>query len=211
MMTTPGIMLYYAGSVRVESVLATAMQGYALACLITLLWIAVGYSLSFSPVGEDDSCTHNAPFFIGDGNRAWLLGIQYEGGNHQIAAVPETAFCVYQLSFAIITPVLISGAVVDRIKFSSLLISLGLWHLLVYCPIAHVFWHPDGLMYKLGVLDFAGGNVVHTSSGVSALVAALLIGQRVGFGRRSFHPHNILVSISGVIYNLASVVLLLRY
>lgn len=207
-MTMPGIMLYYAGSVRVENVLATAMQGFSLACLVTLLWTSIGYSLAFTPVlssCEEDqaeaSCTQPQPTFIGDASRAWLSGIQHSG-SHQLASIPETAFCVYQLSFAIITPVLISGAVVDRMKFTALLMSLGLWHLLVYCPIAHVFWHPSGFLNQIGVLDFAGGNVVHTSAGFSALVGALMIGKRVGFGKRSFHPHNMLVSITGRIRNV---------
>lgn len=213
MMTMPGIMLYYAGSVRVENVLATAMQGFSLACLVTLLWIALGYSLAFTPVLAPLECATDpaaaaaasgcatdhdqaVTSFIGDASRVWLSGIQYSG-SHQLASIPEAAFCVYQLAFAIITPVLISGAVVDRMKFNALLASLGLWHLLVYCPIAHSFWHPDGFLFRLGVLDFAGGNVVHVSAGFSALVGAFMIGQRVGFGKRSFHPHNMLVSITG--------------
>ena len=204
---------------RVENVLATAMQGFSLACLVTLLWAALGYSLAFAPVlsrdctdldldlameGEDEAACASLQAvpsfaFFGDLSRVWLSGIQLgPSGSHQLApSVPETAFCIYQLAFAIITPVLISGAVVDRMKFAALLVSLGLWHLLVYCPIAHCIWHPDGFLYRLGVLDFAGGNVVHVSAGFSALVGAFMIGKRVGFGKRSFHPHNMLVSITG--------------
>ena len=201
LMTTPGVMLYYAGSVRVENVLATAMQGFSLACLITLLWTAIGYSLAFAPASENEDCTSYFALcsFVGDGSRAWLSHIQHSD-SHQVADIPEYAFCFFQLSFAIITPVLISGAMVDRMKFTSLLTSMGLWHLLVYCPIAHVFWHPHGLMWRLGVLDFAGGNVVHLSAGSSALVGALIIGKREGFGKRSFHPHNMLVSITGACF-----------
>lgn len=197
MMTTPGIMLYYGGSVRVENVLATAMQSFALACLISLLWIFMGYSLAFAPVDDSDSGrTHPGVAFFGDMSRFWLVGVQ----DHQVGSIPEPAFCMFQLTFAIITPALISGAVVDRMKFSSLLVSMGLWHLIVYCPIAHIFWHPKGLMNEMGVLDFAGGNVVHTAAGISALVSAMIIGKRVGFGKRTFHPHNMLVSISGACF-----------
>ncbi len=145
LMSTPGITLYYSGMVRLQNVLSTAMQGYSIACIVTFLWMAFGYSLAFSPANGSD---HDASVF-GNSQRLWLAGIME--GSHQLApTVPETAFCAFQLAFAIITPCLICGAFADRMKFSAVVISLGLWHLLVYCPIAHSQWHPDGFLYKAG-------------------------------------------------------------
>lgn len=196
MMTTPGIMLYYAGLVRVQNVLATAMQGFSVACLITFLWLCFGYSLSFSPVNN----SHESTLIFGNAERFWLLGLK-PSTSHQIALhIPESLFCAYELAFAIITPSLICGAFADRMKFSSMLISLGLWHLIVYCPIAHAHWHPDGFLHKAGVIDYAGGNVVHISAGFSSLLAAIVIGQRTGFRKNTFHPHNLLVSITGLFF-----------
>eukprot|EP00602_Paraphysomonas_sp_CaronLab_P010869 CAMPEP_0185029722 /NCGR_PEP_ID=MMETSP1103-20130426/16197_1 /TAXON_ID=36769 /ORGANISM="Paraphysomonas bandaiensis, Strain Caron Lab Isolate" /LENGTH=486 /DNA_ID=CAMNT_0027564567 /DNA_START=109 /DNA_END=1569 /DNA_ORIENTATION=- len=193
LMTTPGIMLYYAGMVRLQNVLSTAMQGYSIMCVVTFLWMCFGYSLAFAPA---DSENINAVIF-GDSSRFWLNGLKM-GGSHQMApTIPESVFCVFQLSFAVITPSLICGAFADRMKFTAVLVSLGLWHLIVYCPIAHANWHPNGFLYKAGVLDFAGGNVVHISAGMSALVSAIIIGKRTGFGKSTFHPHNMLVSLTG--------------
>lgn len=193
LMTTPGIMLYYAGFVRGGNVLSTAMQGFSLACVITFLWLCFGYSLSFAPADNNHPTTR----VFGNAQRFWLLGM-HPDSIHQLApTIPEPLFCAYQLAFAIITPSLICGAFADRMKFSSMLLSLGLWHLVVYCPIAHSHWHPDGFLHRAGVIDFAGGNVVHVSAGFSSLVSAIIIGQRSGFGKANFHPHNLLVSITG--------------
>jgi Amt family ammonium transporter len=192
-MTLPGIMLYYAGMVRIQNALSTAMQGYAIAAVITSLWLCFGYSLSFAPSRAPDI---NAVIF-GDASRFWLRGI-YENGPHQLApTISETLFCSYQLAFAIITPTLICGAFADRVKFMAVLVTLGLWHLIVYCPVAHSNWHPDGFLHKAGVIDFAGGNVVHISAGTSALVSALIVGNRTGFGKTVFQPHNLLLSLVG--------------
>jgi hypothetical protein len=196
-MTLPGIMLYYAGMVRLQNALSTAMQGYALAALITFLWLCFGYSLTFGPSdGNDDQA-----LIYGDASRFWLHGIYESGSSHILApTIPETIFCCYQLAFAIITPCLICGAFADRMKFNAVLISLGLWHLIVYCPIAHSNWHPNGFLKKAGVLDFAGGNVVHISAGASALVSALIVGKRTGFGKTVFQPHNLLLSLVGMLH-----------
>ena len=194
MMTLPGIMLYYSGLVRLQNVLATAMQGYCMAVVITFLWMCFGYSMTFAPIEKGDG----PPSVVGNAERLWLQGLHVYGSHQLAPTLPESLFCVYQLAFAVITPSLICGAFADRMKFVSMLASLGLWHLLVYCPIAHMTWHPNGLLHTTGVLDFAGGNVVHVSAGFSALVSAIIIGKRAGFTKKSnFHPHNMLVSITG--------------
>jgi ammonium transporter, Amt family len=193
-MTLPGIMLYYAGMVRLGNALSTAMQGFGLTVVITFLWQCFGYSLAFAPANGDDV---NAAIF-GDASRFWLHGVYSSGSAHVLApTIPESVFCSFQLAFAIITPCLICGAFADRMKYNAVLLSLGLWHLVVYCPIAHSNWHPNGFLNKAGVLDFAGGNVVHIAAGVSALVSALIVGNRTGFGKTVFQPHNLLLSLVG--------------
>jgi ammonium transporter, Amt family len=194
-MTLPGIMLYYAGMVRLQNALSTAMQGFGLAALITILWLSFGYSLSFSPANGND----NNAIIFGDDSRFWLHGVYSTGSTHVLApTIPESVFCSFQLAFAIITPCLICGAFADRMKYNAVLLSLGLWHLVVYCPIAHSNWHPNGFLYKAGVLDFAGGNVVHIAAGVSALVSAVIVGNRTGFGKTVFQHHNLLLSLVGM-------------
>jgi hypothetical protein len=195
-MSIPGIMLYYAGMVRLQNALSTAMQGFGVAGFITFLWLCFGYSLSFTPIHHSDQ--NSSPIF-GDSSRLWLANIITSGQAHQLApTIPEVVFCCYQLAFAIITPCLICGAFADRMKYVSVLLSLGLWHLIVYCPMAHSNWHPEGFLFKVGVLDFAGGNVVHISAGISALVAALIIGKRntSSVKSASLH-HNLLLSLVG--------------
>lgn len=195
MMTTPGIMLYYAGLVRLQNALATAMQGYSIACVVSFLWLCFGYSLAFSP--SNASGRSNVLTFIGNVDRFWLEGLKYDNFHDLAPTVPEAIFCTYELMFAIITPAIICGAFADRMKYISMLSSMSLWHILVYCPIAHSMWHPNGFLHRQGVLDFAGGNVVHVSSGFSALVSAIIIGKRTGFRKANFHPHNMLVAITG--------------
>lgn len=196
MMTMPGIMFYYSGLVRVQNVLSTAIQPFSIACLITFLWLCFGYSLAFAPVTGSD---FNGAVF-GNTQRFWLLGMHPESIHQNAPTIAEPVYCAYQLAFAIITPSLIVGAFADRMKMVSTWIFLGLWHLLVYCPTAHSIWHPDGFLYKAGALDYAGGNVVHVSAGFSALISAIVIGQRKGFGKKKFHPHNMLVSIAGACF-----------
>jgi ammonium transporter, Amt family len=194
-MTLPGIMLYYSGMVRLQNALSTAMQGFGLVSLITFLWLCFGYSLSFSP---SNSGVHQHASVVGDASRFWLHGITTSEQSHQMApTIPETIFCCYQLAFAIITPCLICGAFADRMKYLSVLISLGLWHLIVYCPIAHSNWHPNGFLFKAGILDFAGGNVVHVSAGMSALAAALIIGKRKNSGKKLVEQHSLLLTLIG--------------
>ena len=192
-MTLPGLALYYAGMVRVTNVLATVIQVLSIACLICFVWMVLGYSLAFAPANP--GVDGNAVF--GDGSRIWFRGMSRHT-SHQIApTVPEPIFCAYQLTFAIITPALIAGSFADRMKYFPMLLFVLLWHLVVYCPLAHSFWHPDGFLFKAGSLDFAGGNVVHISSGISGLISAFVLGHRKGFGLNVFEPHNIVFSCMG--------------
>jgi Amt family ammonium transporter len=150
-MTIPGLMLYYSGMVRSKNVLATVMQIFSITCLITVLWLAFGYSLSFGPAspGGGDPVWGNA-------SRFWLVGLNIDSFHQLAPTIPETVFCAYELTFAIITPALICGAFADRMRYVPMLIFIAFWHLLVYCPIAHSVWHPSGFLYKAGVLDYAG-------------------------------------------------------
>lgn len=198
-MTLPGLILYYTGMIRKNNVLATAVHIFSIASLITALWFFLGYSLAFAPATAN---SYSSPVY-GDGTRAWLLGMN-EFSFHQLApTIPEPIFCAYQLTFAIITPSLIWGSVADRMKYESLLVFILLWHFLVYCPIAHSSWHPDGFLNRAGLLDFAGGTVVHISSGISGLVATILLGPRIGLGADNnkndpkMAPHSIPLTICG--------------
>jgi ammonium transporter, Amt family len=195
-MTLPGLILYYSGMIRIQNVLATAMQIFSITCLISALWMFFGYSLAFAPAHG-----HSSSFIYGDTSRFWLLGM-HPTSTHQLAPnIPESLFCSFQMTFAIIAPSLIVGSFADRMKFIPMLIFMALWHLLVYCPIAHSIWHPDGFLFKAGALDFAGGTVVHISSGMSGLISTLVIGNRQGFGdeekKHLTAPHNILFTVMG--------------
>eukprot|EP01041_Mallomonas_annulata_P012837 gene12837-27067_t len=191
LMTLPGLSLYYGGMVRAQNVLAVALQAVSIACLITFLWLCVGYSLCFTPVDKSDS--HS---IIGDSSRMWLLGMDLYSYHIMAPTIPESVFCIRQLTFAIITPALISGSFASRIRYSSMLIFIALWHIFVYCPLAHVMWHPSGFLHKLGAVDFAGGNVVHLASGMASLASATVVGNK-GFGTDRFEPHNILLTVMG--------------
>jgi ammonium transporter, Amt family len=184
MMTIPGLALFYGGMVRKMNVLAVVMQSFAITCLITVLWMIVGYSLSFKGDGV----------FIGDLSAFFLAGVSTTSVT---ATIPETVFMTFQMTFAIITPALIAGAFADRMKFSAMLVFMGAWSLLVYAPICHMVWTPTGLMWGWGVLDFAGGTVVHINAGVAGLVAALVLGKRRGYGKVPFPPHNLVLSVIG--------------
>jgi Amt family ammonium transporter len=196
-MTIPGLALYYAGMVRAENVLATTMQIFGITCLITFLWFTFGYSLAFGPASSDK--TGNAIY--GDYSRFWLEGMSLNSVHQNYLTIPESLYCIYQLVFAIITPSIICGSFAGRMNFLPMLIFIGLWHLIVYCPIAHMVWHPDGFLYKEGVLDTAGGLVVHISGGVAGLVSTLVIGNRIGYGdpreAESFEPYNVLFTFIG--------------
>jgi len=186
MMTIPGLALFYGGMVRRKNMLATVMQSFAVACLVTVLWMVAGYSLAFSDGGGLNA-------WIGGSSRLMLAGI---GVDSLTGTIPEMLFVMFQLTFAIITPALICGAFADRMKFSALLWFVAAWLLVVYCPIAHWVWG-GGFLGDDGVLDFAGGTVVHINSGIAGLVAALVIGKRVGFGTENMAPHNLVYAVIG--------------
>ena len=187
MMTIPGLALFYGGMVRKMNVLATVMQSFAVTCLVTVLWMAVGYSLAFT----------GGSSFVGGSSRFLLLGMTIDSVNDLAKTIPESVYMCFQMTFAIITPALICGSFADRMKFSALLWFIGLWSVLVYAPIAHWVWGPDGFLNDAGVLDFAGGTVVHVNSGVAGLMAALVIGKRRGFGTEPMAPHNVVLSVIG--------------
>jgi Amt family ammonium transporter len=187
MMTIPGLALFYGGMVRKMNVLATVMQSFAICCLVSLLWYIVGYSLAFT--GENP--------YIGGLDRLFLKGLEPTGTHSLAPTIPESVFMMYQMTFAIITPALIAGAFADRMKFSAMMIFMALWSLVVYAPIAHWVWAPSGFLFSAGVLDFAGGTVVHVNAGVAGLVAALVLGKRKGYPNENFMPHNLVLSMIG--------------
>ncbi|HET7260609.1 MAG TPA: ammonium transporter [Casimicrobiaceae bacterium] len=193
MMTIPGLALFYGGMVRKKNVLATLMQSFAITCLVTVLWVVIGYSIAFTPGGP----------VIGGFDRFFLHGMLYENEagkltvSHLGLTIPESVYMMFQMTFAIITPALICGAFADRMKFSALLWFIGLWSVLIYSPIAHMMWEPSGFWAGKGVLDFAGGTVVHINAGIAGLVCALVLGKRVGFGREPMAPHNLTLTLIG--------------
>ncbi len=192
MMTGPGLALFYGGLVRRKNVLATMMHSFALMAVITVLWAIYGYSLAFAP--------GNA--FIGDFSYLFLHGVGSTPNGDYGATVPHETYMIYQLMFAIITPALISGAFAERMKFSAMLLFTILWSTFVYFPMAHMIWGKGGLLNAflggaIPTFDFAGGTVVHITSGVSALVCALYLGKRVGFPREPMKPHNLVLSVIG--------------
>jgi ammonium transporter, Amt family len=192
MMTGPGLALFYGGLVRHKNVLAIMMQSFALMALITVLWALVGYSLCFGGSG----------LFIGDFKFALLRGVGAIPNGDYAATIPQSTFMIYQLMFAVITPALITGATAERMKFSGTVLFMTLWFLLVYAPMAHMVWGKGGLLNaslggKFPTLDFAGGTVVHITSGVSALVCALYMGKRVGYPKQPMPPHNLVLSFIG--------------
>ncbi len=189
LMTIPGLALFYCGMVRKKDVLAMAMQSFACCCLVTILWMFVGYSLAFTDGGELQA-------YIGGLERAFLSGMAIDATHPLAATIPELVFMMFQMTFAIITPALITGAFADRMKFSALLWFLGLWSLLVYVPIAHWVWG-GGFLGGQGVLDFAGGTVVHINAGIAGLVTCIVIGRRKGYGTENMAPHNLTLSLIG--------------
>lgn len=189
MMTIPGLALFYAGMVRKKNVLATAAQSFAITALVTVLWAVIGYSLAFTHGGDNNA-------FIGGLDRLMLSGMGVDVAHSLAGTVPESVFFTFQMTFAIITPALICGAFADRMKFSALLLFITLWLLLVYAPVAHWVWG-GGFLGSKGVLDFAGGTVVHWNAGVAGLVCALVLGKRVGYGTENMAPHNLVFSLIG--------------
>jgi len=188
MLMTPGLALFYGGMVRGKNVLGTIMQSYIILALITLEWVLWGYSLSFGP-------DHGG--IIGGLDWFGLKGVGMEPHETYGTTIPHLAFMIFQCMFAVITPALITGAFAERMKFISFLLFTVLWTTFVYNPLAHWVWGSGGWMAKMGALDFAGGTVVHISSGVSALVAALFVGRRLGYGSTAYIPHNLPMTITG--------------
>src|SRR6184192_2717050 len=193
LMTIPGLALFYGGMVRKKNVLATVMQSFAITCLVTVLWVIVGYSIAFTKGGP----------IIGSFERFFLNGMVFmnEAGkvsvSHLGLTIPESVYMTFQMTFAIITPALIAGAFADRMKFSAMLWFMGLWSVFVYSPIAHMMWEPSGYWAGQGVLDFAGGTVVHINAGIAALVCALVLGKRIGYGKEAMAPHNLTLTLIG--------------
>jgi len=192
MMTGPGLALFYGGLVRQKNVLAIMMQSFGLMALITVLWALVGYSLCFGGDGH----------FIGNFQMALLRGVGAAPNPDYAGTIPQSTFMVYQLMFAIITPALITGATAERMKFSSTVLFMTLWFLIVYAPMAHMVWGKGGFLNaaiggRFPTLDFAGGTVVHITSGVSALICALYLGKRVGYPKQPMPPHNLVLSFIG--------------
>ena len=187
-MTIPGLALFYGGMVRRKNVLATVMQSFAITCLVSVLWLVVAYSIAFD---ENPSESLNA--YFGGFGKMFLAGVGMESLS---GTIPEWVFFVFQMTFAIITPALICGAFAERMKFSAMLWFMGLWLIFVYAPITHWVWG-GGFLGEAGVLDFAGGTVVHINSGIAALVACLIIGPRKGYGTTAMAPHNLTFSLIG--------------
>lgn len=188
MLMTPGLALFYGGMVRGKNVLGTIMQSYIILALVTLEWVLWGYSMAFGP-------DHGGVV----GGLEWfgLKGVGMEPHETYGPTIPHYAFMIFQCMFAVITPALITGAFAERMKFVSFLLFTALWATFVYNPLAHWVWGSGGWISKLGALDFAGGTVVHISSGVSALAAALLVGRRLGYGSTAYIPHNLPMTITG--------------
>ena len=182
-MTLPGLALFYAGLVRTKNVLSVLMQCFSITCLVTLAWVVAGYSIAF---GEGN------PWWGGLA-KAFLAGIDVKAVK---GSIPETVFAMYQLTFAIITPALVIGAYAERVRFGGMLLFSLLWLLVVYCPVAHWVWG-DGWLQKMGLMDFAGGTVVHLNAGIAALVCALVLGRRRGFPETAMPPHNMTMVVTG--------------
>ena len=197
MMTIPGLALFYAGMVRKKNVLATMMQSFAITAIVTVVWFAVGYSLAFT----------NGNAYVGDFSRVFLKGIEIGWDkpftlglgteNSTANTIPETVFIMFQMTFAIITPALITGAFADRMKFSAMVLFMILWSIFVYSPIAHWVWSPLGWLNGLGAADFAGGTVVHINAGVAGLMCCLVLGKRVGYGHDNMAPYNLGYAVIG--------------
>ena len=185
-MTLPGLALFYAGLVRTKNVLSVLMQCFAITCMVTLAWVVVAYSIAFGDGG-------GANAWWGGLSKSFLSGI--EVGTLK-GSIPETVFAMFQLTFAIITPALVIGGYAERVRFSGMLLFTLLWLLIVYAPIAHWVWG-DGWLAKMGLMDFAGGTVVHLNAGMAALVAALVLGRRRGFPETPMPPHNLTMTVAG--------------
>ncbi len=193
-MTIPGLALFYGGLVRSKNVLSVLMQCFAITALITVLWTIYGYSIAFDTTGMEQGVI-NVNSFIGTLGKAFLHGVTVES---LTMTIPETVYMCFQMTFAIITPALIVGAFAERMKFSAVLWFMALWFTIVYLPIAHMVWSGNGgLMWDWGVLDFAGGTVVHINAGIAGLVACLVLGPRKGYPTTAMPPHNLGYTLIG--------------
>ncbi|EMO5532997.1 ammonium transporter [Acinetobacter baumannii] len=184
LMTIPGLALFYGGMVRKKNVLSTMMFSLSAAILVSLLWVIAGYSIAFSGTGA----------YFGDLSKAMLNGVAFDALS---GTIPESLFVIFQMTFAIITVAILSGSIADRMKYSAFMAFIAIWVLVVYAPITHWVWAADGWLFKAGALDFAGGTVVHINSGVAGLVAAYMLGKRIGLGRESMTPHNLTLTVIG--------------
>ncbi len=193
MMTIPGLSLFYAGMVRSKNVLSVMMQCFAITCLVTVIWVVYGYSMAFDTTGMEAGVV-NLNSIIGGFGNTFLQGISVDSGSN----IPESVFATFQLTFAIITPALIVGAFAERIKFSTMLVFVAVWVTVCYFPMVHMVWAGDGgLLWDWGVLDFAGGTVVHINAGIAGLVAAIMLGKRKGYPSTAMPPHNLTLSVIG--------------
>lgn len=193
-MTIPGLALFYGGLVRSKNVLSVLMQCFAVTALVSVLWVVYGYSLVFDTTGMAKG-TINWHSFVGGFDKAFLSGLKVDSLSY---AIPESVFVTFQMTFAIITPALIVGAFAERMKFSAMLLFMALWFTVVYAPVAHMVWSGDGgLLWDWGVIDFAGGTVVHINAGIAGLVAALVLGKRKGYPTTAMPPHNLGYTLIG--------------
>lgn len=194
LMTIPGLVLFYAGMVRKKNVLSTALQSFAICCLVSVIWILIGYSIAFTPGSTP---------YLGGFDRVMLSGLSYIKATSQLTVshiaptIPESVFVMFQMTFAIITPALIVGAFAERMRFTAMLAFMTLWSIFVYAPVAHWVWEPSGLLASQGVLDFAGGTVVHINAGAAGLVCAYMLGPRAGYGKVPFIPYNLVYTLVG--------------
>ena len=194
LMTIPGLVLFYAGMVRKRNVLSTALQSFAICCLVSVIWILIGYTIAFTP---------GTTPYLGGLDRLMLSGLGYIKATSQLTVshlaptIPESVFVMFQMTFAIITPALIVGAFAERMRFTAMLLFMTLCSIFVYAPVAHWVWEPSGLFASMGVLDFAGGTVVHINAGAAGLVCAYVLGPRVGYGKVPFIPYNLVYTLVG--------------
>jgi Amt family ammonium transporter len=189
MMTIPGLALFYGGMVRKKNILTIVMQCFATTCIITVVWMVIGYSLAFTDGGGMQK-------YLGGMSQFLLKGMTLDSTNGLAGTIPESVFMTFQMTFAIITPALIVGAFADRMKFSALVLFMILWSIVVYAPIAHWVWG-GGFLGGAGVLDYAGGTVVHINAGIAGLVTALYLGKRTGYGTENMAPSNLVYSVAG--------------
>ncbi len=204
LMTIPGLALFYAGMVRKKNVLATMMQSFVICCLVTIVWTVAGYSIAFTTGNEymgDFSrfMLNGIAQYISKGNdtQAFVLASGIKDVSDMSTTIPETVYMMFQMTFAIITPALIAGAFADRMKFSALCFFIVMWSLIIYSPVAHWVWAPSGWANQKGVLDFAGGTVVHINAGIAGLMCALVLGKRVGYGSDNMAPYNLSLAVIG--------------